>query len=85
MKVKLELKKRNREYGIITWPLKLDFEIKTLFNCKTEFSYHFQGKAYSKRKISYKFRRFSFGKQKIASLNKNFVTIRKENNIYLID
>jgi len=34
MEVKLEIKKRNRDFGIVTWPYSLDFEVKTMLELK---------------------------------------------------
>ncbi|MBA7495580.1 hypothetical protein ES702_06167 [subsurface metagenome] len=65
----LELKKRNRDYGLITWPHALDFDVKTLFDQSEKLNFEFGNKILT-RKISYQHRRFSIGKKRLESLKK---------------
>ncbi len=78
MEIKIEIKKRNRDYGILTWPYQLDFEIKTLFELKEICNFEFDGQELLSRKVSYKFRRIAIGKKRIAdSGNKRFFVLSK--------
>jgi hypothetical protein len=85
-KVIIEIKKRNRDYGIITWPYSLDYEVKTLFNLKEHVTVVVGDKTLENRKISYKFRRFSIGKKRIQTFlpSTSKIAIIKENNTYRI-
>ena len=79
MEVKLTINKRNRDFGIITWPYSLDFEIKTLFEQKDIIEFKFDGKIL-KRKISYKYRRFSFGKNRFQKVAEKKHCLLSKNN-----
>jgi len=79
--LKLELKKRNREYGIITWKLSQDFEVKTLLSNSNTVNIEFGKKLYSNRKVDYKFRRIPFGKKRMTNIKNDHVllSIKKGN------
>lgn len=79
MEITLEIKKRNRDFGIITWPYSLDFEIKTMFELKETINIEFGDKIFTNRKVSYKYRRISIGKKRIESLGKKRYFILKRN------
>lgn len=81
--LKLELKKRNRNYGIITWKLNQDFEIKTLLKNSDTVNIEFENKVYSNRKVDYKYRRIPFGKKRMENIKKDFIqiTMKKGNLI----
>jgi len=81
--LKLELKKRNRDYGIITWKLNQDFEVKTLLGNAKTVNVEFNNKVYSNRKVDYKFRRIPFGKKRMEKIKNDFINlkIRKGNLI----
>jgi hypothetical protein len=83
MEIKIDIKKRNRDFGIITWPYSLDFEIKTLFDQKNRIDLLFNDKPLKNRKVSYKYRRFSIGKKRIESMGekKYFILSKKGNSI----
>lgn len=83
--VKIEIKKRNRDFGIVTWPYKQDFEVKTLLELKERINIEFGSKVFKNRKVSYKYRRFSIGKKRIESLSnkKFFVLSKSKDNIRL--
>lgn len=78
--IKLELKNRNRTYGIITWKLNLDFEVKTLLGNSQTVNIQFNGKVYSNRKVDYKYRRISFGKKRLEKVQNDFVLLKVEKN-----
>lgn len=79
MVVKIEIKKRNQDFGIVTWPYSMDYEIKTLFGLKESINVDFNGKLLKNRKVSYKYRRFSVGKKRIENLGKKkFFILSKE-------
>ena len=73
--LKLELKKRNRNYGIITWQLNNDFEVKTLLNNLKTINIEFGEKVYSNRKIDYKYRRLPFGKKRMEKIKNDYVIL----------
>jgi len=78
MEVKLDINKRNKDFGIVTWPYSLDFEVKTLLDQKELIEFIFDGKIL-KRKISYKYRRFSLGKKRIQNAGeKKYFLLSKE-------
>ena len=85
MEIILEIKKRNRDFGIITWPYSLDFEIKTMFELKDTINIEFGDKVFKSRKVSYKYRRISLGKKRIESLGKkkNFILIKSKDAIQI--
>ena len=84
MKVVLEIKKRNKDYGIITWPYSLDFDIKTLFEQKVIIDFQFEKEKLT-RKISYKYRKIAFGKTRLKNLeDAKYISLSKENNIIRI-
>ncbi len=84
-KVTIEIKKRNRDYGIITWPYSLDYEVKTLFNLGEQISVIVGDKILENRKVSYQFRRFSIGKKRIETyLSAETIIITKEGNYFRI-
>lgn len=66
--VTLNIKKRNRDYGIITWAYSQDYDIKKLFNNSEYLDFEFMGKTFLGKKISYKYRRFSIGKKRLESI-----------------
>lgn len=85
-KVIVEMKKRNRDYGIITWPYSLDYEVKSLFNLESLITVVIGDKTLENRKVSYKFRRFSIGKKRIETfLPTSKISITKENNYFRIE
>lgn len=79
--LKLELKKRNRDYGIITWKLNQDFEVKTLLNNSKTVNVEFGDKVYLNRKVDYKYRRIPFGKKRMTKIKNNHIilSIKKGN------
>lgn len=86
MEVKLEIKKRNRDFGIVTWPYALDFEMKTLFNLENKINVEFYEITLNGRKVSYKYRRFSIGKSRLSEFRKcrYFILSRSNGNIKLL-
>ena len=64
----LQIKKRNRDYGIITWAYSQDYDIMTLFNKSEYLDFQFGDKLFKNKKISYKYRRFSIGKKRLESI-----------------
>lgn len=76
--LKLELKKRNRDYGIITWKLNQDFEIKTLLGNAKTVNVEFNNKVYSSRKVDYKYRRIPFGKKRMEKIKNDFINLKIE-------
>lgn len=85
MEITLEIKKRNRDFGIITWPYSLDFEIKTMFELKDTINIEFGDKIFKSRKVSYKYRRISLGKKRIESLGKKkyFILTKNKDTIQI--
>lgn len=84
-KVVIEIKKRNRDYGIITWPYSLDYEVKTFFNLEEEISLKVGDKILKNRRVSYKFRRFSIGKNRINTyLSGSKISIIRGSDYYII-
>ena len=85
MEIKIEIKKRNRDFGIITWPYSMDFEVKTFFELKDKINIEFDEKLLPERKVSYKYRRFSIGKKRIESFEKKkfFILTKSNGNIKL--
>ena len=81
----LEIKKRNREYGIITWAYSQDYDIMTLFNKSDYLDFEFEGKLFKNKKVSYKYRRFSISKKRLESI-KDFteLSIMKKGKVILI-
>lgn len=79
--LKLEIKKRNRDYGIITWKLNQDFEVKTLLNNSKTVNIEFEDKVYLNRKVDYKYRRIPFGKKRMTKIKNDHIqlTIKKGN------
>lgn len=73
--LKLELKTRNRNYGILTWKLNQDFEVKTLLGNAKKVNIEFANKLYSDRKVDYKYRRIAFGKKRMEKINKDYVVL----------
>lgn len=59
--IKIEIKKRNRQYGLFTWPYSLDYEMKSLLKQRENIQVIFPDGKEKKRKVSYKYRRFSVG------------------------
>lgn len=84
--VKIQIKKRNRDYALFTWPKTNDFEILTLFGGQKQYiDFSVQGREPKTKKISYKYRRFTLG-QKVFSDAKNakyFVLEKGRNHIKL--
>jgi hypothetical protein len=76
--VKLEIKNRNRKYGIITWKLKQDFEIKTLLKNSKTVNIQFLDKVYCNRKVDYQYRRISFGIKRIEKLKNDYLILKIE-------
>ena len=85
MEIKIEIKKRNRDFGILTWPYSLDFEVKTLLDLKETIDIEFDGKYLKNRKVSYKYRRFAIGKKRIESLGKKkfFILSKSKDKIII--
>ena len=84
-KVIVEIKRRNRDYGIITWPYSLDYEVKTLFNLKESITVKVGNKVLENRKVSYKFRRFSIGKKRIDThFPTTRISIIREQDYYIL-
>ena len=85
MEVKIEIKKRNLDFGILTWPYSLDFEIKTMFELRDNIDIQINDKLLKNRKISYKYRRFSVGKKRLESFSnfKYFILTKKKNTIQI--
>jgi len=80
--LKLELKKRNREYGIITWESVQDFEIKTFLRNSNKVNVQFGKKVYSNRKVDYKYKRIAFGKKRMTNINNKYVLLSmKDGNL----
>ena len=73
--LKLELKNRNREYGIITWKIAQDFEVKTFLRNSNKVNVQFGKKVYSNRKVDYKYRRIAFGKKRMTKINNEYVLL----------
>ncbi len=86
MQISLEIKKRNRDFGIITWPYAYDFEIKTMFDQQEIIDIEFGNKNFIRRKVSYKYRRISIGKKRLQSLDKkkNFILTKNKDRIQII-
>lgn len=61
--ITLEIKKRDRDYGLFTWSRTLDFEILTLFEKSDYLMFSVNGDIPRKKKINYKYRRFTLGKR----------------------
>jgi hypothetical protein len=83
--IKLELKKRNRTYGIITWKLNQDFEIKTLLGNLKAINIQFMDKVYSGRKVDYKYRRIAFGKKRMESIKSDYVILKMNNGNLIVN
>lgn len=84
-KIIVEIKRRNRDYGIITWPYSLDYEVKTLFNLEEFITVKIGSKVLENRKVSYKFRRFSVGKKRIDTyFPSEKISITKEKDYYIL-
>lgn len=80
--LKLELKKRNRDYGIITWKLNQDFEVKTLLENAKTVNVEFNNKVYLNRKVDYKYRRIPFGKKRMEKIKNDFINLKiKKGNL----
>ena len=80
--LQLELKKRNREYGIITWKAVQDFEVKTFLRKSNKVNVQFGKKVYSNIKVDYKYRRISFGKKRMTNINNKYVRLSmKDGNL----
>ncbi|MFS4492911.1 hypothetical protein [Maribacter sp. 2308TA10-17] len=81
----LKIKKRNRDYGIITWAYTQDYDIMTLFKKSKYIDFKFEGKLYKNRKVSYKYRRFSIGKKRLESVSEfDKLSLVKKGKIVLI-
>ena len=83
--VTLEIKKRNRDYGIITWAYSQDYDVMNLFNKSEYLDFEFEGKIFKNKKVSYKYRRFSIGKKRLESI-KDFdkLTLSKNGKVIKI-
>lgn len=84
MQVKIPIKKRNRDYGLFSWRLEDDFEVKTLFGKEPFILLRLDGKE-KQKKVDYKHRRFSIGKRAMAA-HRNadfFILLKKDNAIEL--
>jgi hypothetical protein len=78
MIIKLEIKRRNREYGIVTWPYAMDFEVKTLMQQKDIIDIKVGNAVLPNHVVSYKYRRFNIGKKLIRKAGDvNFFIITK--------
>jgi hypothetical protein len=81
----LDIKKRNREYGIITWPYSQDYDIMTLFNKSEYLDFEFEAELFKNKKVSYKYRRFSIGKKRLESIKYfNKLSLIKKGKVILI-
>jgi hypothetical protein len=69
MEISLEIKKRNRDFGIITWPNSFDNEVESLFDRKESINIEIGDKIYRNRKVSYKYRKFSNREEKDWNLS----------------
>lgn len=79
MSIKLEIKKRNRDYGLLTWSITNDEEVKRLFDNKDSIVFSFEGKPL-KRILSYKYRKLSLGKRRVnKNENAKFFILTKKN------
>lgn len=84
--IKIQIKKRNRDYALFTWPKTSDFEILTLFGGPQEYlEVSVQGKEPKTKKISYKYRRFTLGKKVFDETGhaKYFILQKGRNHIKL--
>jgi hypothetical protein len=81
----LDIKKRNREYGIITWAYSQDYDLMTLFNKSEYLDFEFEGELFKNKKVSYKYRRFSIGKKRLESIKDfNKLSLIKKGKVILI-
>jgi hypothetical protein len=81
----LDIKKRNRDYGIITWVYTQDYDIMTLFNKSEYLDFEFEGTLFKNKKVSYIYRRFSLGKKRIESIKDfNKLALIKKENVIII-
>jgi len=81
----VDIKKRNRDYGIITWAYSQDFDVMTLFNKSERLDFNFQGKLFKGKKISYKYRRISIGKKRLESIKEyNKLSLEKKDEVVFI-
>lgn len=78
--IKLEIKKRNRQYGIITWSLAEKSLVEKFFKNVASVDIEFHDKIYLNRKVDYKYRRISFGKKRMESIENDFVILKIKNN-----
>lgn len=82
--LKLEIKTRNRIYGILTWKVSQNLEIKKLLSNSNFVKIEFANKLYPERKVDYKYRRISFGKKRMEEIFKNYVTLTVVNGNLVI-
>lgn len=61
MQLKIPIKQRNRDFGLFSWRLPDDFDVKTLFSNEKLINLSLNGKVKTK-KVDYRHRRFSIGK-----------------------
>ncbi|SHG26379.1 hypothetical protein [Flagellimonas flava] len=85
-KIKLELKKRNKSFGIITWPFSMDETIRDFLKSNPTIDIMFENQLYPNRKVDYKYRRISFGgKSKMKKLqDSNYITLEKQKKHVLV-
>ena len=82
--MKLGLKKRNRDYVIITWKAKQDFEVKKFLNNSKTVNVEFGDKVYLNRIVDYKYRRIPFGKKRMTKIkNDNICLMIKKGNLII--
>ena len=86
MEIKIPIKKRDKQFGLLTWPKKFDFEIMTLFNKTELINVSVNGAQGINKKVSYRYRRFSMGKRVFKNNldAKNFI-IKKRGTKISID
>lgn len=83
--IRLEIKKRNRDYGIITWDSTQDSKIKEFFNEVDIVDFQFDETLRKKSKVNYKYRRFNIKKTILnANCNSNTIVLTKYKKIVVI-
>jgi len=83
MSIKIEIKKRNKDYGLLSWSKEQDFEVMTLFNKSDYLTFVVDNGKPKRKKISYKYRRISIGKKTMENNSKSklFVLSKSNGNI----
>jgi hypothetical protein len=72
----VEIKKRNRDYGLFTWTADLDEKMKKMIPERGSLKINFDGKMIT-RKVSFKYRKFSISKKKLAG--RKTMTLKQDN------